>query len=169
MAEIEDMRLDAGSKAFRGVKALRWAMSVGRVGTAARGSAPAGSGLKTGALDNTALDGAVSPGDGRSSSRLTARHHESASVPASARRWRWAITVATIGQLQICRGFGLKRLLLANQLVGRQPSLCRQRTGQGSAFEFYALADSIEGVAMIAAAAKRAGLGRPVICCWKAG
>ena len=74
----------------------------------------------------------------------------------------WAITVATIGQLQICRGFGLKRLLLANQLVGRQAiAYVVGELAKDPAFEFYTLADSIEGVAMIAAAAKRAGLGRP--------
>ena len=32
----------------------------------------------------------------------------------------WAITVATAHQLQVARSFGFQRILLANQLVGRQ-------------------------------------------------
>ena len=71
--------------------------------------------------------------------------------------------MATIGQLQICRRFGLKRLLLANQLVGRQAiGYVVGELAKDADFEFYALADSVEGVAMIAAEAKRFGLGRPV-------
>src|SRR5579871_2821530 len=37
----------------------------------------------------------------------------------------WAITVATVGQLQVCRRFGIRRLLLANQQIGR--ASCRER------------------------------------------
>jgi D-serine dehydratase len=75
----------------------------------------------------------------------------------------WAITVATVAQLQVCRRFGIKRLLLANQLVGRQAM--RQvvsELARDPEFEFYALADSVEGVAMLAGEAKRQGLARPV-------
>ena len=32
----------------------------------------------------------------------------------------WAITVATAHQLQVARSFGFQRIILANQLVGRQ-------------------------------------------------
>ena len=31
----------------------------------------------------------------------------------------WAMTVGTVHQLRVCRSFGLKRIVLANQLVGR--------------------------------------------------
>jgi len=75
----------------------------------------------------------------------------------------WAITVATVGQLQVCRHFGIRRLLLANQLVGKQAirEVVSELHGDSN-FEFYALADSIEGVAMLAAEAKRQGLARPI-------
>src|ERR1700732_520408 len=32
----------------------------------------------------------------------------------------WAMTVATVQQLRICRDFGIGRVVMANQLVGRQ-------------------------------------------------
>jgi hypothetical protein len=32
----------------------------------------------------------------------------------------WGITVATVGQMMVCRAFGVERVLLANQLIGRQ-------------------------------------------------
>jgi len=75
----------------------------------------------------------------------------------------WAITVATVGQLQVCRHFGIRRLLLANQLVGKQAirEVVSELRGDAK-FEFYALVDSIEGVAMLAAEAKRQGLTRPI-------
>ena len=75
----------------------------------------------------------------------------------------WAITVATVGQLQVCRRFGLKRLLLANQLVGRRAiAHVVSELVRDPEFEFYALADSLEGIALLAAEAKRQGLGRPI-------
>ena len=53
--------------------------------------------------------------------------------------------------------------MLANQLVGRQSiAYVVGELAQDPEFEFYALADSIEGVGMIAAAAQRAKLDRPV-------
>lgn len=75
----------------------------------------------------------------------------------------WAITLATIGQLQIARRFGVKRIVLANQLVGRQAiSFVIGELVRDPSFEFYTLADSNEGVTRIVAEAKRAGLKRPV-------
>ncbi len=32
----------------------------------------------------------------------------------------WAITVATVHQMRVCRHFGIERIVLANQLIGRQ-------------------------------------------------
>jgi len=75
----------------------------------------------------------------------------------------WAITIATVSQLQVCRRFGIKRILLANQLIGKQAigEVVRELV-RDPAFEFYALIDSMEGAAMLAAEAKRQGLARPV-------
>jgi D-serine dehydratase len=75
----------------------------------------------------------------------------------------WAITVATVGQLQVCRHFGLRRLILANQPVGRQA--VRQIVAEladDPEFELYMLADSVAGVDMLAAEAARRKLDRPV-------
>ena len=35
----------------------------------------------------------------------------------------WAVTVATVHQIQVCRRYGFSRIVLANQLVGRQMRL----------------------------------------------
>ena len=58
----------------------------------------------------------------------------------------WGITVATVQQLRVCREQGISRVVLANQLVGRQAigyvldELARDRH-----FEFCCLVDSVAG------------------------
>ncbi|MFW6076519.1 MAG: amino acid deaminase [Hyphomicrobiales bacterium] len=75
----------------------------------------------------------------------------------------WAMTVATVHQLRVCRSFGLKRIVLANQLVGRAEidyvlsELARDRD-----FEFYCLVDSVAGVELLSEGAKRNAPGRPL-------
>jgi D-serine dehydratase len=75
----------------------------------------------------------------------------------------WAITVATAQQIEICRRFGFPRIILANQLVGR-PAIdyVLGEIKRDPAFDFYCLVDSIAGVAMLAEAAERAAVGRPL-------
>lgn len=75
----------------------------------------------------------------------------------------WAITVATAQQLQVCRDFGFSRVVLANQLVGKQAIryvLDELRRDPG--FDFYCLVDSERGVALLAEAARAAPAGRPL-------
>ncbi|MFM9859399.1 amino acid deaminase [Pseudoxanthobacter sp. M-2] len=75
----------------------------------------------------------------------------------------WAMTVGTPHQLQVARAFGHKRLVLANQLVGRSAIdqvMCDLRDHPD--FEFYCLVDSLPNVAALAAAARRHGLTRPL-------
>jgi len=75
----------------------------------------------------------------------------------------WAITVATVHQLQVARAFGHRRIVLANQLVGRQAiRTVLDELKRDPAFDFYALADSVEGVELLAAAARDAAVGRPL-------
>ena len=75
----------------------------------------------------------------------------------------WAVTVATVQQIQICRRFGVKRLILANQLVGKQPvRYVLDQLADDPEFEFYCLADSVACVETLAAAARAHRLGRPV-------
>jgi D-serine deaminase-like pyridoxal phosphate-dependent protein len=166
MAEIDDMRLDDRVKGIPGgVRDLRLG-DVGRQGwNLLREDLPLPAAiLKTGALDNNSRWMAQFL---QATGAVMAPHGKTTMSPHLFQRQladgAWAITVATIGQLQICRSFGLKRLLLANQLVGRQAiAYVVGELAKDPAFEFYTLADSVEGVAMIAVAAKDAGLGRPV-------
>lgn len=63
----------------------------------------------------------------------------------------WGITVATVQQFLVCRSFGVRRVLLANQLVGRQETatvleVLRDDPG----LDFYCLVDSVEGVRRLA-------------------
>ncbi len=67
----------------------------------------------------------------------------------------WGITVATVQQLRVCREHGIARVLLANQLVGRQAiGYVLDELARDPAFEFYALVDSVAGVDALAAAAR---------------
>lgn len=75
----------------------------------------------------------------------------------------WAITLATIQQIQVARHYGIRRILLANQLVGRQAIryvLGELKRDRG--FDFYCLVDSLEGVKLLADAARTAAIGRPL-------
>ena len=59
----------------------------------------------------------------------------------------WGITVATVHQLRVCRRFGIERVFLANQLIGRQDiRYVREELSRDPDFEFFCLVDSIEGV-----------------------
>jgi len=166
MAEIDAVRLDDRVKGVPGgVCDLRLG-DVGRQGwNLLREDLPLPAAvLKTGALDNNSRWMAQFL---RATGAVIAPHGKTTMSPQLFQRQladgAWAITVATIGQLQICRRFGLQRLVLANQLVGRQAiAYVVGELARDPAFEFYALADSIEGVGAIAAAAQRAGLDRPV-------
>jgi D-serine dehydratase len=73
----------------------------------------------------------------------------------------WGITVATVQQLRVCREHGIARVLLANQLVGRQAiAYVLDELARDPAFDFYALADSVDEVDALAAAARARRGGR---------
>ncbi len=75
----------------------------------------------------------------------------------------WGITVATVQQLRVCRGHGIGRVLLANQLVGRQAiAYVLDELARDRAFEFYALVDSVASVEALARAAAARAPGRPL-------
>lgn len=75
----------------------------------------------------------------------------------------WAITVATAHQLQVAHAHGVRRVLLANQLVDRRSAAwaCRLLQ-QDPGFELLVYVDSPAGVALLAAAAAESGLDRPL-------
>jgi D-serine dehydratase len=166
MAEVDAVRLDDRVKGVPGgVSDLRLG-DVGRQGwNLLREDLPLPAAvLKTGALDNNSRWMAQFL---RATGAVIAPHGKTTMSPQLFQRQladgAWAITVATIGQLQICRRFGLQRLVLANQLVGRQSiAYVVGELARDPEFEFYALADSVEGVGVIATAAQRARLDRPV-------
>ena len=75
----------------------------------------------------------------------------------------WAITLATIQQVQVARRYGVKRIVLANQLVGKQAlRYVLDEIARDPGFDFYCLADSLDSVELLAAAARARKPGRPV-------
>jgi D-serine dehydratase len=75
----------------------------------------------------------------------------------------WAITVATVQQLRVCRSFGIRRVVLANQLIGRvEIDYVVSELGRDREFEFYCLVDSVAGVELLSEGARRNPPGRPL-------
>jgi D-serine dehydratase len=75
----------------------------------------------------------------------------------------WAITVATVQQLKVCRDFGVSHVLLANQLMGGSEMryvLGELRRDPG--FRFLSFVDSIANVAELSAAAADLSPRRPL-------
>ncbi len=75
----------------------------------------------------------------------------------------WGITVATVQQLRVCREHGIDRVLLANQLVGKQAiAYVLNELACDPSFQFYALADSVGAVDALSRAAVVRSVGRPL-------
>ncbi len=75
----------------------------------------------------------------------------------------WGITLATIPQVQIAARFGVRRVILANELVA--PADIRavlHLMQEDHSFEFFALADSLQGVERLSRAVQDFGLERPL-------
>ncbi len=75
----------------------------------------------------------------------------------------WGITLATVNQTLIAHRFGVRRVLLANQLISRsdtQAILALMKADP--AFEFFALTDSLEGVQRMAEQVQSSGINRPL-------
>jgi D-serine dehydratase len=54
----------------------------------------------------------------------------------------WGITLATVHQTQVAYAHGVRRVLMANQLIGKENMVIIARLLQDSEFEFYCLVDS---------------------------
>ena len=75
----------------------------------------------------------------------------------------WGITISTVQQLCVTRRHGFKRILMANQLVGRQEiRYVLDEMGKDSGFEFFCLVDSLDGVARLVEVARDQSPGRPL-------
>jgi len=75
----------------------------------------------------------------------------------------WGMTVATVQQLGICVALGIRRIIMANQLVSRLDvarvvELCNRHAD----LEFYFLIDSVQQLQLVAAHAQRYTLERPL-------
>ena len=63
----------------------------------------------------------------------------------------WGITVATLQQIKVCRASAIDRIMLANQLVGKQAiHYVYSELQESPDFEFYCLVDSVENVQQLA-------------------
>ena len=75
----------------------------------------------------------------------------------------WGMTLATVAQVQLAHRFGVRRMLLANQLVAPADIACMLRLLHDDPdLAVYALADSIEGVQRLAGAVRAFKLARPL-------
>ena len=75
----------------------------------------------------------------------------------------WGMTAATVGHVRIYREFGLDRILLANQLIGRQSiRYIVDELNRDPKFDFLCLVDSAEGVDLLEAGLVQCGLSRPM-------
>lgn len=75
----------------------------------------------------------------------------------------WSITAGTPAQVLAFRKFGVPRIFLANQLVGRTNiELVLDEMARDPGFDFYCIADSLVGVEQLARAARERKVGRPL-------
>lgn len=73
------------------------------------------------------------------------------------------ITVATVQQMRVCRRFGVPRVLMANQLVGRQAIReVLQTLEADNDFDFLCLIDSVDGVHLLEREIEAVGATRPI-------
>jgi len=98
---------------------------------------------------------------------LLAPHGKTTMAPAlferQLRDGAWAMTVATAQQLAVCLSLGLHRIILANQPVGQTVDACFAALERIPKLELYVLADSLEGVAVLAARAAQMRAGTPAL------
>ena len=75
----------------------------------------------------------------------------------------WATTVANAQQIHVARHYGFARIVLANQLVGKQIiRFVLDELKRDPSFEFFCLADSVAVVESMARAARERPAGRPI-------
>lgn len=78
-------------------------------------------------------------------------------------RGAWGLTAATPHHVRVYRRLGVRRVLLANQLLGRADiGFVLGELANDPAFDFYCLADSSEALGLLAKAVADSRLGRPV-------
>lgn len=82
----------------------------------------------------------------------------------------WGITVATVQHLAVCRRFGIERVLIANQVIGRaEIDYLFDTLAATPRLELYCLIDSVEGVARLVEGARRHGNAARLNCLIEVG
>jgi D-serine deaminase-like pyridoxal phosphate-dependent protein len=72
----------------------------------------------------------------------------------------WAVTAATIGQVQLFRSFGISRILIGNEVTDRAAiGWLAAELAADPEFECYCFVDSLAGVALLNDALRAGGLG----------
>ncbi len=75
----------------------------------------------------------------------------------------WAMTVASVSQALVCLNFGIKRIVIANQIVGTSNLRSLAAAINSYSFvEFYCLVDSVASVNHLADGLERYGAGRSI-------
>jgi len=75
----------------------------------------------------------------------------------------WGITAATVPQLRVYRKHGIKRIIFANQLVGRQNiAYVINELERDPGLDLYCLVDSHRGIDLLDSAVAASGLKRPL-------
>jgi len=79
------------------------------------------------------------------------------------RNGAWGMTLANVNQMRVAQRFGVKRVIIANQLISKSDiHSALALLAEDTEFTFYAICDSIAGVNMLADAVHEAGLQRPL-------
>jgi len=75
----------------------------------------------------------------------------------------WGITAATVNQVQVMRRYGVERIVLANQLIGKAHlETMALLINADPAFDFYCFADSPEQIANMGQHLEGVSLARPI-------
>ncbi|HEV7259235.1 MAG TPA: alanine racemase [Bosea sp. (in: a-proteobacteria)] len=164
LKEIEDQRLDALSKGMPPGRAV-WLGDVGKQGwSLLAGDMP----MPLAVIRESVLkaNSAWMSAFTKANDLLIAPHGKTTMAPQlfdlQIADGAWAITVATMQQLAVARYFGVKRVILANQPVGAQEIAACFDALEDPGFEFYCLADSAAGVALLARSAQARGGSNPL-------
>lgn len=72
----------------------------------------------------------------------------------------WAMTIATVQQMNVCLNAGVRRIVLANQPIGQAVDACFAALTAYPDLELYTLADSLAGVHLLTAGAARSKCSR---------
>ena len=98
---------------------------------------------------------------------LLAPHGKTTMCPQIYRRQleagAWAITVANVSQAMVCMRSGIRRILIANQVIGRAAvSSLVEAMKDIPDLDIYTLVDSVQTVSQLAGHLERAGTPRPL-------